>query len=256
MDEACPSSRAQASVSVLFIHGLESHPNGSKVRALRARGFAVTAPDLMMGLTQLRRRNSAVRQLASLAEVRVVAGVASLLLIAAIVAGAWALAGAMSVAVALWLVVRGQALFAAALSRSFEACVRIAASALAQTSPDVLVGSSWGGAVAVELIASGAWRGPTILLAPAVARVHAWTRRADAQQQLERARAACSRAPLVIFHDPHDEVVPFQDSVALARHTSIALRAVDAGGHRLMALLEGGELAATIHALAGEASRR
>jgi hypothetical protein len=33
--------------------------------------------------------------------------------------------------------------------------------------PDIVVGSSWGGAVALELVAKGSWTGPTLLLAPA-----------------------------------------------------------------------------------------
>jgi predicted esterase YcpF (UPF0227 family) len=39
--------------------------------------------------------------------------------------------------------------------------------ALAASAPDVLVGSSFGGAIAVDLLARGVWRGPTVLLAPA-----------------------------------------------------------------------------------------
>jgi predicted esterase len=52
----------------------------------------------------------------------------------------------------------------------FEASVATQAQALAQFRPDVLVGSSFGGAVAVALLARGLWSGPTLLLAQAALR--------------------------------------------------------------------------------------
>jgi len=50
---------------------------------------------------------------------------------------------------------------------SFEAAVAVQAEALGSFRPDVLVGSSFGGAVAVALLQRGVWRGPTLLLAQA-----------------------------------------------------------------------------------------
>src|SRR5262245_48395858 len=49
----------------------------------------------------------------------------------------------------------------------FEACVRLQAEVLDEFKPDVLIGSSFGGAVVVELIQRGLWRGRTLLLAQA-----------------------------------------------------------------------------------------
>ncbi len=51
----------------------------------------------------------------------------------------------------------------------FEACVELQRQTLAAFTPDVLVGSSFGGAVVVELLRRGAFRGPTLLLAQAAA---------------------------------------------------------------------------------------
>ena len=65
--------------------------------------------------------------------------------------------------------------------------------------------------------------------------------------ELLRARAADVR--IVIFHDPSDDTVPFEDSVLLAQGGAIELRSVSAGGHRLLGLLERGELADAIRAL-------
>lgn len=49
----------------------------------------------------------------------------------------------------------------------FEASVAAQAEAVGSFAPDVLVGSSFGGAVAVALLDRGIWRGPTLLLAQA-----------------------------------------------------------------------------------------
>ena len=49
----------------------------------------------------------------------------------------------------------------------FEASVATQAAALETFAPEVLVGSSFGGAVAVALLERGLWRGPTLLLAQA-----------------------------------------------------------------------------------------
>ena len=109
-----------------------------------------------------------------------------------------------------------------------------------------MIGSSWGGAVAAELQISRVWGGPTILLAPAVQRVSEYAQRTDPSEalgQLERTQP----------RDPRDEVVPHVDSVDLGRSESIELRSFDAGGHRLIALLERGELAEAIQACVGRA---
>src|SRR5262245_46615246 len=55
-------------------------------------------------------------------------------------------------------------------TRDFEASVAVQAAVLREFDPHVLVGSSYGGAIAVELLQSGAWRGPTLLLAQAALR--------------------------------------------------------------------------------------
>jgi pimeloyl-ACP methyl ester carboxylesterase len=52
-------------------------------------------------------------------------------------------------------------------TRDFEACVAVQAAALACFRPQLLVGSSFGAAVAVALLQRGLWRGPTLLLAQA-----------------------------------------------------------------------------------------
>ena len=123
-------------VRVLFCHGLESGPLGRKVVGLREAGFAVTAPDMEMSLFNPARRNSVVRSLLS----------PSALLTR------WP---------SDWL--------GLALADSFDACVDVQRAALADGEHDVLLGSSWGGAVAAALLADGSWKGPAVIMCPALA---------------------------------------------------------------------------------------
>ena len=52
-------------------------------------------------------------------------------------------------------------------TKDYEACVRVQSEELRSFEPEVLVGSSFGGAVAVTLLQRRLWAGPTLLLAPA-----------------------------------------------------------------------------------------
>ena len=54
-------------------------------------------------------------------------------------------------------------------------CTAVARVALSEVEPDVVVGSSWGCAVAAELIIERSWSGPTLLLAPAISKVQVRT---------------------------------------------------------------------------------
>lgn len=85
----------------------------------------------------------------------------------------------------------------------FEGCVAVHAARLGVRRPDVLVGSSFGGAVAVALIQRGHWLGPTLLLAQAAV--------------LRGLPLTLPTAAAVwIVHGSRDTIVPPQDSQRLA----------------------------------------
>lgn len=230
---------------ILFIHGLESRAHGSKTILLREQGFDVRAHDMDMGVLQLSRKNSAVRMALRIPEVQFTLGA---LITALGVTRSKRGVLATSMIGAAWYAARQQAVFGQALANSFSACVEIQRKAVLHEQPDIVLGSSWGGAVAVELIRQGYWKGPTVLLAPAVHRVCVKTNQGDSQEIARQLRGN----RIVIFHDPTDAVVPFADSEALAREGELDLRAVDGGGHRLLDICRDGRLAEALRALALE----
>jgi len=232
---------------ILFVHGLESRANGSKTILLREQGFDVRAHDMHMGVLQLSRTNSVSRMALRLPEVQVVLGA-----LTATLALTRSKEGALiaSMMGASRYALRKDIVFGRALGNSFAACVEIQRAALLQEQPDIVVGSSWGGAVVVELMRRGDWNGPTILLAPAVHRVCTKTRRGDSRDIARQLRGK----RIVIFHDPTDDVVPFVDSEVLASEGEFELRSVDGGGHRLMGICKDGRLADALRSIAQPAA--
>jgi hypothetical protein len=121
----------------------------------------------------------------------------------------------------------------------FEGCVALQAEVLRRFQPDVLVGSSFGAAVAVALLQREAWRGPTLLLAQAALR--------------QGLRPRLPRGVRVwLVHATADEVVPVADSRRLARSGTPGLvRLVEVeDDHALRAFTASGRLVETVEALA------
>lgn len=111
-----------------------------------------------------------------------------------------------------------------------EGAIATQAAALAASEPDVLVGSSFGGAVALSLLDRGLWRGPTVLLAAAAARLGVPNR-------------IPAGVTATVVHGTSDVVIPIEDSRALAA-SGDRVRSVEVDDdHRLSTLLETGSLA-------------
>jgi predicted esterase len=118
---------------------------------------------------------------------------------------------------------------------SFEASVAAQAEQVRARPPDVLVGSSFGGAVTLALLQRGIFSGPSVLLAPAYRHFHVEERIPD-------------RLRVLIVHGRKDTVVPVEDSRALSKTGTpgrVELVEVD-DEHRLPTLLEGDRLASLV----------
>jgi len=121
----------------------------------------------------------------------------------------------------------------------FEACVRVQREAMASHDPDVVVGSSFGGAVLAFLLREGSWRGPTLLLAPAA-------------EKLGYPGALPSGVPVMIVHGLRDDVVPIEDSrrlVATGTPGIVQLLEVD-DEHPLRSLVSEDRLAGLVRQVA------
>ena len=125
---------------------------------------------------------------------------------------------------------------------NFQASIAAQQRALATFRPDVLVGSSFGGAVAVALLERGNWRGPTLLLAQAALR-----RRPNARLP--------EGVAVWIVHGSRDDLIDPEDSRQLARTGSpglVRLIEVD-DDHPLHATVRSGRLIDWVRELAESA---
>ncbi|MBU8898683.1 hypothetical protein KRR26_24020 [Corallococcus sp. M34] len=197
--------------TVLYVHGLESGPRGTKARMLEQAGFRVVSAQMPCN------RSAVVRDPVVIGTVLValgVLGVATWALgwVGALVAGA-VLLGLQPFAKR-WLV-----------RRTVQRSIDVQLAMLKSYPVDVVVGSSFGGAIALELLARGAWTGRTVLLCPA--------QRLVAERVGHIAPALPSDVSrIVVVHGRQDETVPLAHSRALVAPRAARLIEVD-DQHRL-----------------------
>jgi predicted esterase len=125
-------------------------------------------------------------------------------------------------------------------TRDFQSCVALQAETLCGFEPDVLVGSSFGAAVVVEMLRRDLWRGPTMLLAQAALR-----RMPDARLP--------EGIPVWIVHGTEDRLIDVEESRCLAgTGTPEQVRLIEvADDHSLHASVRNGELVEWVRELCG-----
>mmetsp|Transcript_22898 Transcript_22898/g.64315 ORF Transcript_22898/g.64315 Transcript_22898/m.64315 type:complete len:234 (-) Transcript_22898:303-1004(-) len=201
------ATETKSPLRVLFCHGLESGPTGKKVRHLEVHFAEVRCADMGMSLYSLGKENSLTR----------------------------------SFFPTFWQTSPWQ-WGAAAAEDSLTRCLEIQRAAIADFNPDVVVGSSWGGGIALLALAEGLWSGPTVAIAPALHRVlrdagelkYKW---AEVEQRL-----AASAHCLTLVHGVADNTIPIADSETLAAAIHCELVRVDGGDHWLNDALLNGRL--------------
>jgi hypothetical protein len=137
-----------------------------------------------------------------------------------------------------WLDARYGAVTPKLETSSFVRALYDARAAVLTERPDVVIGSSFGGAVAVRLLNEGVWRGPTVLIAPAQGKV-------GVDDSLP------SGVRVVVLHGDADDVVPIAHSRDLVSGTGpeVELREIAGGDHRLNRILDDGTLVAVLDEL-------
>jgi pimeloyl-ACP methyl ester carboxylesterase len=128
-------------------------------------------------------------------------------------------------------------------TRDFASCVELQSEMLHSFEPDVLVGSSFGAGVVVELLRRGLWRGPTLLLAQAALR-----RIPDAQLP--------DGVPVWIVHGTQDHLIDVEESRRLARTgTPEQVKLIEVpDDHSLHASVRNGDLVQWVRELAAYVS--
>ncbi len=197
---------------VTFVHGLESGPHGRKTRLLAACGYNVTSVQMPSGKRML--------------------WDPLFLLLGAVIMGVLVAAPLLLVLVPVLYLARRRVaswLKPFAVRRMLHRSVQCQIQQLARAAspPQLVVGSSFGGAVVVEMIRRGAISCPVILLAPAAQLVADMCNSGDAF-----CAPAYAGRQVLIIHGAQDTVVPVEQSRALAKGLQCTLVEVE-DGHEL-----------------------
>eukprot|EP01128_Nolandella_sp_AFSM9_P000848 TRINITY_DN10975_c0_g1_i1.p1 TRINITY_DN10975_c0_g1~~TRINITY_DN10975_c0_g1_i1.p1 ORF type:complete len:262 (-),score=29.66 TRINITY_DN10975_c0_g1_i1:100-849(-) len=214
---------------VLYVHGLEGGPGGKKCRTLRKDPrFDVTAPD-MSGILKRGR---------SFAHPRMkVAFVTALLFLLVPLFVLYSCVYHLDQSTPLSIYLAGSSLiqrvqlvtlscslslfaicyaFRWAFSGVVEECIAVVSQAIKETSPDVVIGSSFGGGITLWCMQRNLYTGPVLLLAPAQARLTFFT-------LLDVPRIPSSyHQPVTIYHSFRDPIVSIYDSTELLQQSNSA----------------------------------
>lgn len=224
---------------VMYVHGLESGPTGKKAKLLAEAGFDVTA--VLMPCSQ----KYALRD-----PLIALWAIGSMALVIAAARSEWPLLAALAAGLAFGAFLPVKALVT---RRVLERSVEVQRRHLERTKPDVVLGSSFGGAVSLELLRRGLWRGPTVLLCPAHERVteRGWQRRHPGLAGVP----AEVVANVLVVHGTNDETVPIEHSRRLVAGTRARLVTVD-DDHRLTACATAENLASWVALVRSAATPR
>ncbi len=110
-------------------------------------------------------------------------------------------------------------------------CVAIQKNEILRNRPDIVVGSSFGGAVAVELALTGAWTGPLLLLCPAHGKLSRYSLKFQTANLTSVTRQQQEKT--LVVHGERDETISMSDSVALVEGSKAKLIRIAYAGHSL-----------------------
>jgi hypothetical protein len=192
---------------VLFIHGLESSATGRKYQAI-AKSFQHVRSVDMSAYCNLRKHWMSQPYLTV---IPFLCTIPAIPLLASASPHRWSLVAAASVAslVAIALCVRWGALGVV------RKCMELQQREIESFQPDVVVGSSFGGAIAAFLLLEGSFRGPALLLAPAYG-IMVRVCRLLGIQHLSRSKQGPSASSVLVVLGTGDKLITAPDTARLA----------------------------------------
>jgi len=226
-------------IRVLYLHGFEENPGSPKPQALlNDKRFDVRMPSLNVHFKQSRSPLIfALMQRWLLGSIACGMGVGiGAATYASFTPPFASVCGLMATSTLLYSY--RKRLVSDAVSGSYLCSLEVAKSALLEHKPHVVVGFSWGGALACDMINSAEWTGPTVLLAPAHRKL------------LELRGLASSRVRLpcntVVVHSQADSIVPIEWSrelVAGQEVSNVRLLEIKKDPHKMWSIATDGTMA-------------
>eukprot|EP00746_Dinoflagellata_sp_MGD_P062851 gnl/MRDRNA2_/MRDRNA2_26417_c0_seq1.p1 gnl/MRDRNA2_/MRDRNA2_26417_c0~~gnl/MRDRNA2_/MRDRNA2_26417_c0_seq1.p1 ORF type:complete len:142 (+),score=31.54 gnl/MRDRNA2_/MRDRNA2_26417_c0_seq1:77-502(+) len=117
-----------------------------------------------------------------------------------------------------------------AMDSSLKACTRVIEQEIKDFQPEVVVGSSWGGAIALQCMERGTWCGPCVLLAPAL-QISGWG--GLFWPSGPKAISVENAKQTIVVHGTADFIVPMASSQSMCQEHGIKLVEIQGGDHQL-----------------------
>ncbi|KAL4498591.1 hypothetical protein ABPG72_019709 [Tetrahymena utriculariae] len=130
-------------------------------------------------------------------------------------------------------------------SECLKNCLKIQADAILKDQPGIIFGESWGGAIGLLLLAYGYWKGPIILIAPALIRFLRLAGEFDISTQdvLNKIDENNLGQNILLLHGEKDSTIPYKNSLEiLEKVKGIEFISYKDGDHKLNFLIKDNSL--------------
>lgn len=201
--------------NILFIHGLEAGINGEKGVYLRKTFKNCICPDLQVSKFKVYLKNSFLRNM--ITNPYFVGVTSGILIFSYLIYSKFGLIPTIIVGLLTlipMITVFNKHLIRNAIKKSLESNIETAYTNIVKHEPKVLIGSSWGGSVVLNLIQRGLWNGHTILIAPAFYAVNkvVFNNQKEKIKEFRLSEAKNLNGKIIIYHSIDDEVIHYEDS--------------------------------------------
>jgi hypothetical protein len=233
---------------ILFLHGLEAGISGRKTKHLKKHFENCICPDLEVSIYKLNRKNSFLRIM--LFNPFMIALLSLTIIFTILLLEYFNIILSIILPLSLLIIsfkLAKNYFVSNAVSIALENNISLAEKELKKHNPKVLIGSSWGGAVAVNLIQRGVWKGHTILLAPAYQKVKETIMKIQEEQSFQFKNLVHYEGKIIVYHSHLDEIIPIENSHLLCESSEnknsefYELKLISSDNHKLESLIEAPE---------------
>lgn len=204
---------------ILFLHGLEAGLNGNKSLYLRKvfKNNCIT-PDFQVSKFKFWLKNSFILNiLKNWKFLSISLLIFLIILLTSILTKYFYIA--LSLGIFLYIVfifLIRKDLIREAVSKSFENNIKTAENEIKKHNPEIIISSSWGGAVLIALIERGIWKGNSLLIAPAFYSVNkVILKDKEKAYDFKFNKIKEFNGKIIVYHSKKDEIIPYKDSLFL-----------------------------------------
>eukprot|EP01084_Bolivina_argentea_P082204 148847_1 len=236
---------------ILYIHGFESGPDGIKATALR-KHFTVYGEQQKVGAFKFN-KNSILMNIIKQQFLHICG------IIGSIVGcyyyfnkqsnpNKYAYTSLVGILCLSTLFIQTKSILSKALKSTFESAIEIQKQAIIKYNPDLIIGSSFGGAVTIELIRRQKWNKPTILLAPGYTKVMSYIHYnvSDISNALYlmKLNTYSNNKNILIIHGDKDTAIELKDSQKIQNINKdiMDLQIIPNEDHNLHQIAQNGQL--------------